>query len=116
MQKIFYLFIFFISFSLVSNAQISQGSVLLGGDIDFNSQKTHSTDAINTSNNSNFSFNPSIGKAIKDNLVLGFDASYGHVQNSSDAGGGNTSTAKTDTYGLGVFLQKYFPLGKGFSF
>jgi hypothetical protein len=117
MQKIFYLFIVFIFASLVSSAQIGKGSILLGGDISFNSQKGNTTPGnTNTYSSSNFTFAPSIGKAIKDNLVLGGMLIYGHQQNSSDQGAGNTSKATADTYGLGAFLRKYFPLGKGFSF
>ncbi len=117
MQKIFYLFIVFIFASLVSSAQISRGSVLLGGDLSFGSQKGNTTSTnLNDYSSSNFIFAPSIGKAIKDNLVLGGMLTYGHQQNSNDQGGGNNSKSTGDTYGLGVFLRKYFPLGKGFSF
>ena len=65
MQKTFYLMLIFISAGLVSNAQITKGSLLLGGDIGFIYQSSN-----NPLNNpakfdqTIFFFSPSFGKAV----------------------------------------------------
>ena len=115
MQKNIYLFLFFILAGLVSNAQISKGSILLGGAVEFNSQKTtYMASPTNAFTSSAVSLSPSIGKAVKDNFIIGIDLSYGHAQSDNQAACG-TENIKIDSYGLGFFLRQYFPLGKGFS-
>src|ERR1700748_1997091 len=116
MQKIFYLSILFISISMVSNAQISQGSLLLGGDLSFNSQNTRTPQGSPSNYNATtVTLNPSIGKAIKDNLVLGLILDYSHYSTNSENPGVPNTVTDYNTYGAGVYLRKYFPVGKNFS-
>lgn len=92
--------------SLSSSAQINKGSIFLGGNLYFSSQKNEGYKSKTT----NLGVNPSIGKAIKQNLVAGFDLNYSNREYT------NNDTAKTiqQFIGAGVFLRKYAPLGKGF--
>ena len=64
-----------ILFSIFSglSAQISKGSVLLGGDLSASTAKQKS--GVNESNNSGFSVSPLIGKAIKENFIVHCDSS-----------------------------------------
>jgi Outer membrane protein beta-barrel domain len=115
MKKHLYLLLFFFAIAFCSQAQVSKGTVLLGGDIGFSSQKTDNP-ANNPPENKNttFSVNPSIGRAIKDNLVAGIDLGYTYSKTSQTVNG-TSFYNKTNSFGLGIFLREYKPLGKGFS-
>src|SRR5450432_360457 len=109
MQKIFYLSLLFISASLASNAQITKGSILLGGNIGFSTQ-TYNSNSPNEQKSTFLSFIPTCGWAVKDNMVLGFDLDYGYQ--SSNYPGSEKSTS--NTYGAGIFLRNYKNLGGKF--
>ena len=94
------------------NAQISPGSIFLGGQINFSTQKTSSPIGNITGTSSNdFNFSPAIGKAIRENMIVGIDLNYGHVENKQPA---ISEVDNNNLYGAGVFLRRYVPLGKGF--
>jgi hypothetical protein len=114
MQKIFYLSLVFLSASLVSNAQFKQGSLILGGDFNLNMQNSNTPPGAGVSSRSgNLGLSPSIGKAIKENLVLGIALSYSHnYSKNTDTVEPNQSS--TDFYGGGIFLREYIPLGNRF--
>ncbi|HTE25159.1 hypothetical protein [Flavitalea sp.] len=92
--------------SLSASAQISKGSVFLGGNLYFSTQKNENYNYKNT----NLGISPSIGKAIKQNLVAGFDITY---QNQQTRNNDSTKTSQ-QLIGGGVFIRKYAPIGKGF--
>jgi hypothetical protein len=119
MKKQFYLVLFFFSVALCSQAQIKKGTILLGGDVGFSSQKNENDDPNNVSTKQTIiNLAPSIGKAIKDNLVAGVDLTFGSVKSNQYGGsssGQNTYTNNQHDYGLGFFLRRYKPLGSGFS-
>ncbi len=116
MQKNLYLVIVFIFAGFIANAQITKGSLLLGGNISFNTQNQAQPQGNPlTPQSSVFIISPSIGKAIKDNLVAGFGLTWEHAQSSQDDGSGTITKFKTDTYGLGFFLREYRPLSSRFS-
>jgi hypothetical protein len=104
MRKII-LAIFIISMFVCSaNAQIKKGSIFLGGDIGGSTQKTK-TDGVTSDKQSGINISPVIGKAIKENLVLGINAGVTiyHAEN----------TTNTSSYSAGVFLRKYKNIGNG---
>lgn len=115
MKKHFYLITLFFAIAYGSQAQIKKGDVLLGGTLSFNTQKTSPDDANpdNGYKQTYFTITPSIGKAIKDNLLLGFDLTFMGSKNTQN--NGSAFQQKTFTYGGGVFLRKYKPLGSGFA-
>jgi hypothetical protein len=116
MQKNVYLVLFFVSTGLISNAQIKKGTWLLGGDIAFNTQNSSQPAGSQyTSETTTISLSPSLGKAVRDNFVLGFDLNYIHSQSTNVDQNGLSDRSAFNEYGLGVFLREYKPLGKGFS-
>ena len=102
--------------ALSTQAQIMKGDTLLGGNISFSSGTGSSNDPTNPDHEhqSYFSFSPSVGKAVKDNLLAGFDLLYAHSSSSSNDGSTGYSE-KINTYGAGVFLRWYKYLGANFS-
>lgn len=85
----------------VSN--ITKGSILLGGSLGYNSSSNSGNE------NRDLFFQPSLGFAIRDNRVLGFNLGFG---GSWVYGVSSTAT----TYNAGVFYRQYLPLGQNFFF
>jgi hypothetical protein len=114
MKKILLSTIISATISFVANAQISKGSVLLGGGLNISKIKSeNSTPPSPETNQTNFSINPAIGIAIKENLVFGVLLSYGNSENTY---GSPSQVQENDysSYGGGVFLRRYLVLGKDF--
>lgn len=105
MQKILLTLLIIFSFSYVSNAQFSKGSVLLGGDISWYSGKNSSTGVPDNKGNSG-AFDISIGKAVKENSFVGMNLTYSHQEQGAGY--------KTNGYGIGFFYRVYKDLGKNF--
>ncbi|HXB42878.1 MAG TPA: hypothetical protein VNV85_02430 [Puia sp.] len=96
--------LFVVSF-FQAHAQINKGSILLGGQINFYTQ------TISPDQKSNWiNVTPAIGKAIKDNLIVGIDVNYARSSNVMGVPNNQTS----NLFGAGVFLRRYVQLGKGF--
>jgi hypothetical protein len=95
----------------LSQAQINKGAILLGGNLYYNELSQSSNPANQPpSKSTNLTFSPSFGKAIKDDLVLGFDITYGHSTTSQPQVYSQTS----DAAGADFFIRKYKLLGNGF--
>lgn len=98
--------IFLISAVSTVNGQIKKGSTLLGGSIEFTTEKNDFNDASTTS----FNISPAVGKAIRDNLVVGVDLNFYTRENRN-----NPNIRINDkVVGGGFFIRKYATLGKGF--
>lgn len=115
MKKLF-LSSFAVFIVFLSQAQIKKGAVFIGGNIGFSNQtgKTSDTVYLPVTSGTMFNVNPSVGWAIKDNLVFGIDLGYGYQKNNYYS----SSPAyyyKNESYSAGVFLRKYKALGSGFS-
>jgi hypothetical protein len=115
MKQQFYFTLCLITACTIANAQIKKGAILLGGDIGLagssNSPTTHSSGGKQTWIDVNTSF----GKAVKDNMVVGFDLFYGYSGTSSPASTYN-GNYKSNSFGAGVFLRRYQYLGSHFYF
>jgi hypothetical protein len=116
-MKKLYLSFSLLFIGLLSQAQISKGTILLGGDFGFGTSSDKSTTdgttpviPSTTTKNSQFSLYPSIGKAIKDNLVIGVDLGIGYSSQNSNP------SYKENDYGFGVFMRNYKYLGSRFYF
>ena len=96
-----------LSICFLSNAQISKGSVLLGGGISASTGKGESNTSSSKSNG--FTLKPSFGFAAKDNQVFGVTVGYGRGKTKSD-----NSTSESNNHNAGVFYRRYLPLGKAF--
>jgi len=109
MNKNLLLVIFPFFVASIATAQIPKGSLLLGGGINFGNGKSESGNF--TSKQNNFNVSAAIGVAIKENAFFGAFLSYGQ----SDFKNNNSpSRQENTTYGAGVFMRKYFLLGKKF--
>ena len=109
MKKITFSCFLFVFLASVLHAQINKGSILLGGNIGFSTNKTKDTSLKNNS----VSVTPVAGIAVKENLIVGISLNYGHSENNL-----YSPSAETEykSYGAGIFVRKYVPLGKGFYF
>ncbi len=95
-----------------SQAQINKGSIFLGGQVSYYNQAASSPQVANqTTNNNQFNFTPAIGKAIKNNLIVGVDLTYVYTKTLTTNYPYNQIT---NTFGAGVFMRRYVPIGKGF--
>jgi len=103
-MKTFVLFLACSLFLYSAQAQISKGSILLGGSLGYGNNNTET--GSNEFRTNSYSFRPSLGFVVKENRVLGFNLLYAHS-------GGN-STSAYNIYGGGVFYRLYHPLGKSF--
>ncbi len=99
-----FLFTFFIS-----TAQITKGSLLLGGGVNVNTNKIES---MSTERKGNYLFiTPVVGIAVRKNTIVGIQLLYGHQKDNINYA---PAELKSDFYGGGVFLRKYLTIGKGF--
>jgi hypothetical protein len=108
MKKV-YLSISLLIAGFISQAQINKGVVLLGGNFSAGTSKDKYDGANSAIKSNGLSFSPSYGRAIRDNLVVGFDLTVGYSTQGSD---GNMN--QENNYGAGFFVRKYKPLGSGF--
>jgi hypothetical protein len=116
MQKGLLLSVFVLTIASISHAQINKGALLLGGDISYNALSSSTPSANNAHDDTkNISLSPSLGKAIKPDLVLGIALDYFFAESKDMSTGSPVTSAKSTSYGLGFFLRKYRALGKGFS-
>ena len=100
----------------LSQAQIKKGQVLLGGSLGFGHSSSNYDSAYYQPNTKLTAFNisPSVGWAIKDNLLFGVEANYAHQRTTQQSASNNYSDVNSFTGG--VFIRKYKYLGSGFSF
>jgi hypothetical protein len=95
-----------LTIAVVSNAQINKGSIALGGNINFNSERSKYDNGFKETTIS-FLISPSLMISYNNNKAMGFSLTYNHARYS-------VLDQKSNTYGAGVFLRQYKPLGKGF--
>jgi len=98
-------------FSLTASAQITKGSVLLGGGI---SGGKHSYEPDPYENrSSSLNFYPTIGIAVEDNAVVGLRLSY-FASKDKQTGNNYFNEQKLEGYGAGVFYRRYMNLSQRF--
>ena len=90
-----------------AEAQIKKGTLFLGGGISAGIGKQETSTDQNKSDG--ISIYPAIGRAIKDNTVIGIKAGY--TSNNQHV---NQSSQFFDAYSAGLFLRRYLGLGKSF--
>jgi hypothetical protein len=117
MKKITFLTIALLFATLFSTAQLlKKNQKILGGSLSFYLGSVHDTSSLNgKSNGSNFNIfiAPSYGKAIKDNVVLGYSVVLGfNTARSVDSSQENKN--KGYQTGASVFIEKFYQLGNNF--
>lgn len=111
MEKLLLLVIASFSASLLCHAQITKGSVLLGGGI--SAGKSTSESSNTEYENSSFGFYPAVGLAVKDNVVVGLRLSY-YTSKSEQVNQPNLYVQEQNGYSAGLFYRRYLGLGKNF--
>jgi len=105
-QRIVLSLVFVCAFMVTTRAQISKGAVWVGGNIGYNESKQEPSSTITPIKSNTFTINPAIGTVVKDNLVVGINLLYSHIKSENDG----SLESKTNAYGGGVFVRKYFPV------
>lgn len=123
MTRTLLILVFFISSSLIVNAQFKKNDKLLGGQLyyNYNSSSYKYTSAVPSTNdfkNKDGNITISVGKAINENTVLGIFLSYlpSSSTNYPSLNGDIMLKYRNDGYGGGIFYRKYKNLGKEFYF
>jgi hypothetical protein len=106
---------FFFCISLTSNAQIKKGDLLLGGTLNFTSQKDVYQFFYSAQHYKYLCSNIQIGMAVKNNTVVGLILFYSH-SNIHDGNFPDSNYVKGDGYHAGIFYRKYKSLLKNFYF
>jgi hypothetical protein len=118
--KHFYILASVLLLSNAGQAQISKGDKLLGGSIGFTHGSTSNFNGAVSADNSLTAINLGIsyGKAVKNNIVNGFNAGFTFVNSPvstfDPATGANIFNNKIRQGTMGVFRRRYIPLGKNF--
>jgi hypothetical protein len=94
-----------------SKAQISKGSIYLGGAISYANSKEDFDGTAPDGKIKALSINPAVGIAIKENLVVGLNLNYISFETSNYQG---MYEIDGDGFGAGLFARKYFPVAKRF--
>lgn len=108
MQKKILLVIIICTVASAVDAQIKKGAIFLGGQLGLSTQSSKNDIPNSESKSTGFNISPAFGKAIKENLVIGGDISFGYNKNES------SNTQKTYSYGVGFFVRQYKNLAKDF--
>jgi hypothetical protein len=117
-----------ILFVLNTNAQIKKGKVLVGGQISAGSSKTSIVSqpfpsplpapfpSTQTISNKVATIGISVGKAIKENKVVGFNFTTFSLNEKQAITSFDTTSRKTNQYEVGVFYRQYKKLAKDLNF
>lgn len=103
-------------FTTVSNAQIAKSKVLLGGTLAYYQRtEDYSDERFNPAKQRYLTVSPSVGKVIKENLVLGVEVSFmsSYLRYNPPL---TINENKSKSYGGAIFLRRYVPLLKNFYF
>jgi hypothetical protein len=102
---------------ILAKGQITKKSILLGGQIRYASSKLEYSDFSNNSKSNQGTFDVSIGKAFKENVIYGFNASYGSVSSKNNYYSyPYYYNSKLNSYSFGLFRRDYEKLGKDLYF
>ena len=110
MEKLFVLILLLIQASITS-AQIGKGTWLMGGNTGFSVQKTDDNLSAGGSRSKEFIFAPTVGRAVRQNFILGIGANYGRTWSPNED---DQTKAYAHGFGAFLFVRKYAILGKGF--
>jgi hypothetical protein len=111
MKKKFYLFSVCLVSFFATRAQINKGAILLGGNLNFSTNNIK-PDSLGSGGNI-INIAPSVGKAIRENEVVGIGLLYTH-SDSKVGGQINSFNFSSNAFGASVFMRRYRNLGKHF--
>ncbi len=113
MTKIFTT-ILILTLSTVTFAQINKKSILLGGQLFYYNEKNQ-VDILKQKAESG-TIGISLGKAFKENSVIGINLTYSPIRQTNFLNGNDTVTTTYKRYDIGAFFREYKKLGKDFYF
>ena len=100
----------FVALSFSAFSQLGKGSILLGGDLVFDTRKSEQEIApFNEATRNYLLVQPTVGIAIRENFFVGATLRYGRSRDENKTSGYENTDEQV---GAGVFLRKYQPLGK----
>lgn len=113
MNRILHTLLLIFLFFPKTHAQFSKGSLLVGGQLAYESYSTNSNGSVQNTHSGNF--NVSMGKAISENSLVGINLSYSPFSESNYFQNSVSPLAyKRNFFGIGIFYRKYRTLGKEF--
>lgn len=95
-------------FVIAASAQINKGSLMLGGTFGGSFSNVKNPDTVATKVNT-VSIQPALGFAVDTNTIVGFSLLYASGKNDYFS-----YQMESNSFGAGVFLRKYKPLGNSF--
>jgi hypothetical protein len=101
---------------LFAHSQVLKNSVLLGGQLSYNSGTTTFSNNQPDFKNKGATFQVSAGKAFKDNQVLGINLSFNPSTTNGLYNGSEYYKVKMNYYSGGVYYRNYRQLAKDFYF
>jgi hypothetical protein len=107
--------LFFTLLSFFGNAQIKKNTYLLGGELSYINE-TYSFVNFTDQKRAGGTIGISIGKAFKENFVIGLNLNFSPLKESNFFTGNDTVTTRYYRSNLGVFLREYKKLAKDFYF
>jgi Autotransporter beta-domain len=102
MRKLIAITIIIFICTLSSSAQITKGSIFLGGDFIFTSSNSGQTSS-NSIKSRNFGISPAIGLVVQNNLLAGVKLNYYHASSKDNSG----NRQEINSWGGGLFLRKF---------
>lgn len=119
MKKILTFTIVAILFSFTAQAQISQGTLFLGGSLGFASSSTDDkvgNTETRTLESTSFSVAPSIGFFVADKTAIGLRASFSSTESTFIGGNGDKTINTRIPVNIGLFAERYFMVIPEFGF
>lgn len=111
-KTVLFSLLFIIAATVTTQAQITKGSKLLGGNLSFGQSKLDSDIAQSEIKSSTFNISPSIGIAVKENLIAGVNIGYSTGKQKQVSSNLTVLDAKITGFVAGVFIRKYKQLAK----
>ena len=107
--------LFFILVSFTGNAQIKKNTYLLGGQLSYFSEN-YKYDNFTDQKREGGTIGISLGKAFKENSVIGLNLNLSPLKESNFYTGNDTVTTRYNRYNIGAFFREYKKLAKDFYF
>lgn len=104
------------AFVLFAHAQknLPKGSVLLGGDLSFGTNKIKDPYNNVERKSTGFLISPSVALAVKDNLFVGLSLGYNYYKTTSQTPASSYDSLTQRGYSASIFVRKYKPLKNNF--
>jgi hypothetical protein len=116
LKKITFATLAFLCCSFFANAQIKEGSILVGGQASYSHTSAKNSNADATQKQDYGIIDLSVGKAIKENKVVGIHLEFAPGTSDQTSNGNVIYKSKSTGYGAGVFYRQYKTLAKDFYF